>query len=173
MTKFILYIATSIDGYIARPDGSIDWLPTPDLNGEDFGCSKFYNSINALVMGSTTYEQALGFGDWAYSGKLSYVLTSRDLSTTLPDICFIQGGVEAVVEAIKQAGYERVWLMGGGKLVSSFMSKGLIDEYIITVIPTILGSGISLYQSGLEFKLDLINVTPYSAGVVELHYQNR
>ncbi len=68
MTKFILYIATSIDGYIARSDGNIDWLPSAE-GEDDSGYAEFYSSIDALVMGSTTYEQVLGFGDWAYPGK--------------------------------------------------------------------------------------------------------
>ncbi|HBK66430.1 MAG TPA: dihydrofolate reductase, partial [Cyanobacteria bacterium UBA11166] len=75
MTKFILYIATSLDGYIARLDGSIDWLPSPEADGEANSYTKFYNSIDALIMGSKTYEQVLGFGDWVYPGKLSYILT--------------------------------------------------------------------------------------------------
>jgi dihydrofolate reductase len=154
MTEYILQVATSIDGYIARLDGSIDWLPVPEESGEDYGYTKFFNSIEALVMGSTTYEQVLGFGDWPYPDKFSYILTSRDLSTTRTDVYFVKGGVEEVVEDVKKKGYKRVWLVGGGKVVASFMKRGLVSEYIIGVIPIILGSGISLYQSVPEQNLD-------------------
>jgi dihydrofolate reductase len=102
VTDYILQVATSLDGYIAKLDGSIDWLPVPEEGGEDYGYTKFYNSIEALVMGSTTYEQVLGFGDWPYPGKFSYVLTSRDLSTTRTDVYFVKGGVEEVVEDVKK-----------------------------------------------------------------------
>lgn len=172
-TDYILQVATSLDGYIARLDGSIDWLPVPEEGGEDYGYLKFYNSIEALVMGSTTYEQILGFEDWPYPGKLAYVLTSRNLSTTRTDVCFVKGGVEEVIEDVKQKGYKRVWLVGGGKVASSFMEKGLVTEYIIGVIPIILGTGISLYQSVPEQNLDLIETNTYSSGVVGLRYRKR
>ena len=171
MTEFIIFIATSLDGYIARSDGSIDWLPSPEANEEDYGYRNFYDSIDALVMGSTTYKQVLGFGDWPYPGKISYILTSRNLSTTRTDILFVKGGMEEVLKHVKKKSYKRVWLMGGGNLVSSFINRGLVNEYIIAIIPTILGSGISLYQSVTELKLDLISAESYSSGVVELHYK--
>ncbi|MBD2307029.1 dihydrofolate reductase [Chroococcidiopsis sp. FACHB-1243] len=174
MTKFILYVATSIDGYIARSDGSLDWLlPSPEELYKDEDYIKFYNSIDAIVMGSTTYEQILGFGDWAYPGKLSYVLTSRNLSTVRTDIVFMKS-VEEIVEDASKRGYQRVWLMGGGKAASPFIQKELVDEYFIFIIPVILGAGISLYQSLPELKLNLVRVrekfSPH--GVVELHYKN-
>ncbi|MEA5571118.1 dihydrofolate reductase family protein [Calothrix sp. UHCC 0171] len=171
MTEFILYIATSIDGFIARTDGSIDWLPLPEVDGEDYGYAKFYNSIDAVVMGSRTYEQVLGFGDWAYPGKLTYVFTNRHLSTTRTDILFIRGSIEKVILDVKQRGFKRVWLVGGGNVISSFMNRGLVDEYIITIIPIILGSGISLFQSVSELKLDFVDSKSYLSGAVELRYK--
>ncbi len=171
MTDFIIFIATSIDGYIARSDGSIDWLPSPEADDEDNSYSKFYDSIDALIMGSTTYKQVLGFGDWPYPGKISYVLTSRNLSTKRDDILFIKGGVEEVLKKVKEKKYKQVWLMGGGNLISSFVNRGLVNEYIIAIIPTILGSGISLYQSVTELKLDFVSTKSYSSGIVELHYK--
>ena len=173
MTEFILFIATSIDGYIARSDGSIDWLPSPEANEEDSGYSNFYNSIDALVMGSTTYKQVLGFGDWPYPDKVSYVLTSRNLSTTRTDVLFIKGGVEEVLKNVKEKEYKRVWLMGGGNVASSFIDRGLVDEYIISIVPIILGSGVSLYHSVSELKLNFMSTKSYSSGVVELHYQKK
>lgn len=171
VTDYILQVATSLDGYIAKLDGRIDWLPVPEEGGEDYGYTQFYNSIEALVMGSTTYEQVLGFGDWPYPGKFSYVLTRRDLSTTRTDVYFVKGGVEEVIEDVNKKGYQRVWLVGGGKVAASFMELGLVSEYIIGVIPIILGSGISLYQSVPEQKLDLIETNIYDSGVVGLHYR--
>lgn len=172
MTQFILYVATSIDGYIARLDGRIDWLSLPEAEGQDNGYAEFYDSIDALVMGSTTYEQVLGFGDWAYPNKMSYVLTSQNLSTTRSDVCFTSS-IDEVVETAENEGYRRVWLVGGGKVASSFIQKGLVDEYIIVMIPMLLGAGISLYQSVPELKLDLVNLKSYSSGAAELHYKRK
>lgn len=171
MIEFIIYIATSIDGYIARSDGSIDWLPSPEDGEEDFGYNNFYDSIDALIMGATTYKQVLGFGDWPYPGKISYVVTNRNLSTKRTDVLFIKGGLEEVLKNVKEKDYKRIWLMGGGNLISSFINRGLVNEYIITLIPTILGSGISLYQSVTELKLDLVDTKSYPSGIVELHYK--
>lgn len=172
MTKYILYVATSIDGYIARSDGSIDWLLPPEQVNKNKDYLKFYNSIDAIVMGSTTYEQILGFGDWAYPGKLSYVLTSRNLSTLRLDIVFMKS-MEEIVEDVNKRGYQRVWLMGGGRAASPFIQNGLVDEYFIFIIPIILGTGITLYQSLSELKLDLISQKSCPYGVVELHYKRK
>ncbi len=171
-TKLILYIATSLDGYIAKLDGDIDWLPSPEEGGESGSYTRFYDSIDALIMGSTTYQQVLGFGDWVYPEKPSYVLTTRNLSTVRSDILFVKGGVEEVIEEVNQKEYQRVWLVGGGQVASSFIQRGLVDEYIITIIPIILGSGISLYQSLPELKLTLVESKSSSSGMVELHYKN-
>jgi dihydrofolate reductase len=170
-TKFILYIATSLDGYIAKLDGGIDWLPSPEAGGESSSYTQFYSSIDALLMGSTTYEQVLGFGDWVYPDKPSYILTSRNLSTVRTDIFFVKGGIEEVINEINQKGYQRVWVIGGGKVASAFMQRNLVDEYIITIIPIILGAGISLYQFVPELKLDLISAKSDSSGMVELYYR--
>ena len=120
-TELILYIATSIDGYIAKLDGDIGWLPSPEEGGESDGYTQFYDSIDALIMGSTTYQQVLGFGDWVYAGKPSYVLTTRNLSTVRSDVLFVKGGVEEVIKEINRQGYKRVWLVGGGRVASAFI----------------------------------------------------
>ena len=170
MTKFVLYIATSVDGYIARSDGSIDWLPGLEALDEDENYIKFYESIDAIVMGYTTYQQVWEFGYWPYSGKLSYVLSNQNRSTTPTDVIFMHS-VEEVVEEVKKREYQRVWLMGGGKLFSSFMNKNLVDEFFIFIVPIILGSGISLYQSIPELKLKPIDTESYPNGDVGIHYQ--
>jgi dihydrofolate reductase len=170
MPEFILYIATTLDGYIASPDGSIEWLTSLETNGEDNGYEAFYETIDALIMGSTTYEQVVGFGDWAYPGKPSYILTNRNLSTDRNDIFFISD-IEAILRDINDRGYKRIWIVGGAKVASLFMERGLIDEYILSLIPIILGTGIFLYQNVPEQKLSLVKTKSYTSGAVELHYQ--
>lgn len=169
--QFVLYIATSLDGYIARENGEIDWLPSPESAEDSGSYDRFYESIDALVMGSTTYEQVLGFGDWVYAGKPAYVLTHRPLSADRPDIHLIQTDLEALVEVLENRGHRRVWIVGGGKLAAAFMERNWIDEYIITLIPIVLGSGIPLYQSTAELSLNLVTARPNAAGMVELHYR--
>ncbi len=169
--QFILYIATSLDGYIARENGDIDWLPAPESADDGGSYDQFYQSIDALVMGSATYEKVLEFGDWVYAGKPSYVLTCRPLATDHPDIQFIHTDIEGLVEAIEHHGHQRVWVVGGGKLAAALIDRNWIDEYIITLIPIILGSGISLYQSAAELPLNLVTAQTNSAGMVELHYK--
>lgn len=132
--KLILYVATTIDGYIASVDGSIDWLTSFGTDDQDNGYLAFYSTIDALIMGATTYEQVLGFGDWPYPGKLSYVLTRRSLASERDDILFVNT-LETVLEDIQQKALQRVWIVGGGKVASQLMAAGLIDEYILTLIP--------------------------------------
>jgi dihydrofolate reductase len=172
MPKFILYIATSLDGYIARSDGSIDWLMPPEEVDKDEDYLKFYSSVDALVMGSTTYEQILGFGDWPYPEKLSYVLTHRKLSTERKDIVFMED-VKSIVKDTQRREYQRVWLVGGGKAVAPFLTEKLVDEYFIFVVPIILGSGISLYKTASELDLKLVDTKSHSHGIVELHYEKK
>lgn len=171
-TAFILYVATTLDGWVASSDGSIDWLTTLETSGEDDAYTAFYETIDALIMGSATYEQVLGFGDWAYPGKLSYILTSRSLETDRSDVVFISD-IETALEDIRRRSFKRVWIVGGGKVASSFMARGLVDEYILTLIPIILGTGISLYQAVPEQKLNLVKTKSYASGAVELHYKRQ
>jgi dihydrofolate reductase len=174
MSQIVLYIAVSLDGYIARPDGSLDWLPAPEPEGDGLpdGYTQFYDSVDALVMGAATYEQVLTFGEWPYPGKPSYILSRRSLSTNRADI-HIRTSLDDVLMEIQQQGYHRVWLVGGGKIISLFMQRGLVDEFIITVIPVILGVGIPLFASVPETVLELIQAKALSSGMTELHYRRK
>jgi dihydrofolate reductase len=170
MPEFILYLAMSLDGYIARTDGRVDWLPTSENDDDDYGYEEFYSSVDALVMGATTYEQVLGFGEWPYVGKPSYVLTHRNLSTNRNNVTIANQGLDALMEAIQQATYQRVWIMGGSQIVSAFMTRGWIDRHIIAIVPRLLGAGIPLYEAVPEQPLTLIDTKVYPSGVVVLNY---
>mgnify|MGYP002780947244 CR=1 FL=1 len=167
---FILYIATTLDGYVASSDGGIEWLTSLETQDEDSGYTAFYETIDALIMGAATYKKVLGFGDWVYASKLSYVLTHRNLSSDRDDVVFTNT-IEAVVEDVHRKGFKRVWIVGGGKVASLFMTRGLVDEYILTIVPVILGTGISLYQSVPEQKLRLVKTRTFASGAVELQYE--
>ncbi|XP_055337731.1 uncharacterized protein YwjB-like [Paramacrobiotus metropolitanus] len=155
--KVILYIATSKDGFIADKNGGVDWLPPPPEDGaaEDFGYKDFYASVDALVMGRTTYEQILTFGPWPYPGKKSFVLThQRELPkpTQSPDahVEFTSLRAPDLMTRLEKDGMRTVWLVGGVKVIEVFYDHGLIDEYVITVIPKTLGEGIALPKAILD-----------------------
>lgn len=169
MPTIALYIAASLDGYIARPDGDIDWLSIVDGFDDDYGYAAFYKSVDALLMGSKTYTQVCGFGDWPYPDKKTYVLSSRKISSDLPDVQIIPPDIEIMLESIRR--YNKVWLVGGAQLVNSLHQAGVIDEYILSIIPIILGEGIPLFIPPLaEQQLKLVSSESYSSGLVQLHY---
>ena len=170
--KVILYIAMSLDGYIAKEDGSVDWLEdTGDV--VEAGYLKFYNIIDTIIMGRKTYDQILTFGEWGYKGKNTYVLTS-DISrdTDNSNIEFRNDDIEDILAELKQKSESNIWLLGGAEIVNAFLEKKLIDEYRIAVIPVILGSGIRLFTADVEEKLDFKQVTEYN-GIVELKYEKK
>jgi dihydrofolate reductase len=174
MIKVTLYIAASLDGYIARSDGGIDWLSILDAEGEDYGYTAFYESIDAIVLGSNTYEVGLGFDEWPYPGKKSFVFTKRHLQSKREDVVFVSDPVKNALANIEAQGFENIWLVGGGALINSFLRYSLIDEYIISTIPIILGGGIQLFPPpSPEEKLDLINSQQYSSGLFQSHYRRK
>lgn len=174
MTDVVLYVATSLDGYIARSNGSVDWLPA-DETGEDFGYADFYESVDVLAMGRTTYEQVLSFGEWAYPGKPSYIFTRQSLTSDRPDVFFTSIPPDQFVPEMTSQGFQRIWLVGGAALVATFIKLGLIDQYILSIMPIILGNGIPLFSSpNPETALQLTDVQQYrSSGVVQLTYKSK
>jgi dihydrofolate reductase len=154
----IVYVATSLDGYIAGPNGELDWLnEIPNPNKSDFGFKEFMDSIDAIVMGRKTYEKVLAFdGEWPYSKKvfvLSNSLTEVDLS--LKDKAeIIKYSPREITIALRERGYYNLYI-DGGTTIQGFLADDLIDELIITRIPIILGGGIPLFgklNERLNFK---------------------
>jgi len=173
MPKVILYIASSLDGYIARADGSVDWLSLVDNQETDYGYSEFYARVDAIAMGSRTYEQVLDFDDWPYPGKPTFVFTHRPFAPIEQDVTLTDRSPDEFLSELDPAGVRTLWLAGGGDLVASFMQHKLIDEYILSIIPVVLGDGIPLFKGPLpEHRLELLQSTDYAAGLVQLHYRN-
>jgi dihydrofolate reductase len=174
MADVILYIAASLDGYIARKGGRIDWLSMVETSDTDYGYADFYQSVDALVVGRRTYEQALGFGDWPYPGKPSYVFTTRNLTSERNDVIFTSAKPGTVIREMETQGFKRIWLVGGAELTAAFLKLRLIDEYIISVVPIILGEGIPLFlPPGPEETLKLVELQQYPTGLVQLRYRRR
>lgn len=173
--KISVFIATSLDGYIARKNGDIDWLVkfNPPINTDedkDCGYSKFYSGIDVLVMGRNSYEVVSSFDPWPYQGKRVVVLSS-----TLTSVCdqaeLFSGDIAHLVEKLHAEDIQHIYV-DGGVTVSQFLNADLVDQLIISLIPVILGSGIPLFNKIHHDKwCKLVSSKPYSNGLVQLHYE--
>lgn len=168
--KISIYIAASIDGYIARNDGSLDWLEYGHEGDEDYGFKKFINGIDALVLGRNTYEVVSGFGEWPYKGKRVIVLSNR-LKEVRKEAELFCGQLTDLASMLYSEGIRHVWV-DGGITVSKFLEAGLVDDITISVIATVLGSGIPLFSTmNREHKCRLISTQSYPSGLVQLKYE--
>lgn len=176
MRKVTLYIAMSLDGYIADSNGKTDWLGGHNNEEENINTySAFIKNIDSVVMGWNTYHQItteLSPDDWVYKELTSYVITHRALPST-GDIKFVHDSPCGVVKKLKTEQGKGIWICGGRNIIQPLIRDGLIDEYHIAVIPTILGSGIHLFgELANEIKLRLIRTQTYN-GITELIYACR
>ena len=173
MPEVIYYVASSLDGYIATENGAVDWLSRFHRAGEDHGAGDLEASVDALLLGSHTYEFALKVGHWPSPQKSSWVFTRRKLPVLDPSITLTSETSVEVVRTLAARGCRRAWLMGGGKLAASFHSQHLISRYVISVFPVLLGSGIPLFapHAASIDVLRLVAAKPYKSGVVQLTYE--
>ncbi len=172
-----VFIATSLDGFIAREDGSLDWLDKANElvpEGEDCGFFAFMDSIDALVMGRNTYEKVLSFGQWVY-GETRVVVLSRN-SIVIPENLteWVEHSAEtpdALFERLSAGGHERIYV-DGGITIQQFLKAGLINDICLTVIPVILGKGIALFGE-LDKDVDLrhIDTKTYDFGFTQSVYE--
>jgi dihydrofolate reductase len=169
LRKIILYIATSLDGFIAEKDGGLNWLENyPHIEGEDYGYSDVLAQTDTTLMGSGTYKIIEDFkGPFPYPDTKNYVFTRRELKSSHP-VSFIKNETASFVADLKQQPGNAIWLIGGGKLNASLAKAGLIDEIILTQIPVFLGEGIPVFN-GLEKPLNFAEQSwkTYPNGVVQ------
>ena len=167
-SQVIAYVAVSLDGYIAAADGSVSFLEP--FGTDEYGFHDFFDSVDAVVMGSTTYEQILGFG-WPYGDTPGLVLTTRDLSTPEgPTISFSQEPTGHAIRDYAGAFEQRVWVVGGGKVITEGLREGAVDVLEMYVMPVALGSGMPLFASPYDGRLDLAESQTFSNSVVKLVY---
>jgi dihydrofolate reductase len=180
----VYYAATTLDGYIAEEDDTIDWLTGYQgrYDGEDAaparGYEEFYAGVGALVMGSVTYEWVvdhIGADDWPYVGKPCWVLSSRELAVPGGegvDVRVVRGSVaDRFDEMAASAGEGRLWVVGGGNVASQFADEGLLDEVEVTVVPVVLGGGKPLFERRLASgPMQLERAIPRASGMVELRF---
>jgi dihydrofolate reductase len=173
MKKIKLYIAASLDGYIARPDDDLDWLTkypvTPELN---YGYDEFYASVDTVIMGGRTYRELLCMDVlWPYKDKKTYVI-SRHSMETKENIEFITENVIERISGLRGESGKDIWLAGGGELISILLAADLIDEMQICHIPVILGEGIPLFPGKhKESQWELTGNTAFDSGILTVDYK--
>lgn len=176
VAKVVLYIAMSLDGYIADIDGQVEWLEGDGSDRDNNGTyQNFIEGVKTVILGHSTYYQVaneLSVGEWPYEDKMSYVLTHRKLENQ-SNIVFTDEPIVDLVHHLKgQGGDGDIWLCGGASIVNQALEQQLIDEFRITVIPTILGEGIPLFNQTHKTLLSLVETHTYN-GMVELVYKKR
>ena len=165
--------AMSLDGYLASPDGEVDWLdPYADARGR-FGA--FIKTIGSAIMGRATYDWAVKHGHADFGGMPTYVVTHRPFPAPSAQLVPYSGDLRALVEQLRRRHRRDVWLMGGGILINGFREADLIDIWSIAVIPTLLGAGLLMFppMAFREHRLQLVQTRKYPSGVVELRYERR
>jgi dihydrofolate reductase len=168
--KASVFIGTSLDGFIARPDGSFGFLPDEP---EEHGYTEFVKTVQAHLIGRKTYETVLGFGGWAYGKKPVFVLSSKPLAPAPPEAVLehLQGDPKDVAAQLDARGIERVYL-DGGETIQRFLEAGLVDRMIITRVPVVIGSGIPLFGPVTrDIRLRHIRTQSYPSGLVSSEYE--
>src|SRR5262245_33518405 len=182
-SRVTVHMVASLDGFIARRDGGVDWLETADEfpggNTMDPGfIEAFLKTIDCYVMGSRTYETALsfeakGFG-WSYGDKPTFVLTRRDLLRTRETVEFYSGDLADFVNGRLRPAFRSIWFVGGGVVSGECLRLGLADEVRYSIVPILIGDGISFFEKlDRDVALHLAEVTAYANGMVELRYEVR
>lgn len=176
--KIIVYIATSADGYIARPDGDVEWLNRRPRT-VDYGIRAFYRTIDTILWGRKTYDWVLDYHNkrgkksGMFDTKLAnYVFSRKPPKRKIPGVQFVSAPVKAFAQRLRATPGKHIWMMGGGELIASFLDAGAIDEFDIHVIPTFIGEGIPLVAPHhRDVPLRLLSARKYPGGVVRLRYQ--
>jgi len=174
--KVVLYIAQSLDGFIAGKDDDLSWLSVVEKSGEDYGYQNFINSVDTVIMGRKTYDKVLSFGiEFPHKSKKCYVISN---SKTGHDeyVEFINDDLIAFIESLKSKPGKNIYLDGGAMLVQEMLRLNLIDEMILSVIPVLLGKGIHLFGeyntlSKPHTKLQLQSCKYFETGLVQLQYR--
>lgn len=182
-SRVTIHMAASLDGFIARKDGSVDWLETSDEYADGVAMEPafvelFLKSIDCYVMGSRTYETALRFESqglgWSYGDKPTFVLTSRELPRTRDTVEFYSGDLAQFVNGRLRPAFRTIWFVGGSMVSRECLRLGLADEVSCSILPVLIGDGIPFFDTlDADIALHLANVRAYRNGMVELRYEVR
>jgi len=170
--KVILYIATSLDGYIAKPNDDLSFLSRVQKEGQDYGYAKFIKTVDTVIMGRKTYDWVMKqVKEFPHSQLDSYIITRtprQDIGKTK----FYTGNLKELLLTLKKVKGKNIFIDGGAEIANNLLKEKLIDEFYISMIPILLGNGIRLFKEGLpEQKLRLISSKRFETGLVQLHYQ--
>jgi dihydrofolate reductase len=173
--QFCVFIASSLDGYIARLNGKLDWLEKAALKGdsEDYGYQNFLRSVECIIMGRNTFEKVATFNEWPYLQK-RVIVVSRSMQKVPPEyedkIELFSGNIEILAVDLQHQGVKQVYV-DGGALIQSMLKAHLINELTITQVPVLLGKGIPLFGSlNQDLPLKLVQSKTYPSGFVQSHY---
>ena len=182
-SQVTIHMAASLDGFIARKDGSVDWMETSDqfVGGDTMSpefVEAFLKTIDCYVMGSRTYETALSFEakglGWSYGDKPTFVLTSRDLPRTRDAVEFHNGDLARFVNGRLRPRFRSIWVVGGGVVSAECLRLGLADEVRYSILPVLIGEGIPFFgKRDGDIALHLAEVKAYTSGLVDLRYKVR
>jgi len=169
--KVIVYIATSLDGYIAKPNDDLGFLALVQKEGEDYGYYEFINSVDKVIMGRKTYDWVMKqVSEFPHVDKETYIIT-RTKQPSIGNLSFYTGSLKDLVLRLKNNGGKNIFIDGGAELVNELLKEKLIDEFIISVIPILVGDGIKLFKDGRpEQILRLLSTKQFETGLVQLHY---
>jgi dihydrofolate reductase len=167
MRKIRLFIGSSLDGYIARTSGEVDWLFTD----YDYGYAEFLAEIDTVLMGNKTYRQILGFGEYPYKGKKGFVFSQILQGEKDNNVEFVGGDLKSFIDRLRPSSAGDIWLVGGAQIIHYFLKYDLLDELILSIHPIILGDGIPLIvRCQIETTLKLKDVKTYDSGLLQVFY---
>jgi len=174
--KVIYSVGASLDGYIASPDGSYEWLEreTRKAKGEDFGMKRFFASIDTVIMGRKTYEVGVkhGMAKSGFPGMRNYVFSRTVRGGSRYGVEFVSGDPLKLVTRLKRQPGKDIWLCGGGDLAREFLKRGALDEVGVGIVPLLVGAGRPTFPPGFaQVGLELMECKQYPTGVVVLHYR--
>lgn len=170
--KLILYIACSLDGYIAKPNDDLSFLDRVHKEGEDYGYADFISSVDTVILGRKTYDWVMSQVDeFPHADKETYVITRKERENE-GNIIFYNGNLKTLVERLKHSKGKNIFCDGGAEVVNELLKEKLFDELIISIIPVLVGDGIKLFKDGQsEQSLKLISSKEYDTGLVQLYYE--
>ena len=170
--KVILYIATSLDGYIAKPNDDLSFLSIVEQEGQDYGYADFVKTVDTVIVGRKTYDKVISMGfDFPHADKDAYIIT-RTPRPTIGSVKFYSGELKTLVGKLKTESGKNIYCDGGAEIVNELLKDNLIDEFIISVIPILVGNGTKLFKDNRpEQKLELVSVKSFDKGLTQLHFK--
>ncbi len=170
--KVVLYIAVSLDGYIAKPNDDLGFLSIVEQEGQDYGYADFVKTVDAVILGRKTYDKIIAMGfDFPHADKDTYIIT-RTSKPTVGTVKFYTGDLKSLVHNLKSKDGKNIYCDGGAEIVHELLKDELIDEFIISIIPILLGNGTKLFKDGRpEQTLILVSSKQFKKGLTQLHYK--